>query len=287
MPMPKATVATTTSQRSRGERLLGGLALLRRHAGVVGDDVDAALLQRRRQVVHVAAAQAVDDAGLAVVAVEDFADLFQQVVARQHAVGQVGPVEVADQDDGVAQGELGDDVAADLFGGGGGVGMDGGVGEELAEAGQHAIFGAEIVAPVADAVGLVDGEGVDADLLQHAVEVGLHQPFGRDEQQADVALAQVDLGGEAVGCRRGSCRSGRRRRRRREGHPPGPSSGRSAARRRRWCRRAARPEPGSRATCRRRWAGRRANPGRRGRPAWPVPAAAAATGSPNGVRQRP
>ena len=37
MPMPKATVATTTSQLLASERLLGRLALLRRHAGVVGD----------------------------------------------------------------------------------------------------------------------------------------------------------------------------------------------------------------------------------------------------------
>ena len=103
---------------------------------------------------------------LAVMPVEHLADLLDQVVARQDAIGQVGPIEVADQHDRIAQGELGDDVAADLLGGGGGVGVDGGVGEELAQPAQLAIFGAEIVAPVADAMGLVDGEGADADLLQ-------------------------------------------------------------------------------------------------------------------------
>ena len=101
---------------------------------MIGDDVDALRFQGRGQVVHVAAAQRVDDAALVFVAVEHLGDLLAEVVPRQDAIGQVGPVEDADERDGVAQIELGDDVAAHLFGGGGGVGVDGGAGEELAQA---------------------------------------------------------------------------------------------------------------------------------------------------------
>ena len=57
---------------------------------------------------------------------------------------------------------------------------------------------------MADAMGFVDGEGVDAGLLQHAVKVGRHKTFGRHEQQARVALAQIDLGGEAVAVGKGT-----------------------------------------------------------------------------------
>ena len=61
--------------------------------------------------------------------------------------------------------------------------MDRGAGKPVLELAQLPVFGAKIVAPVADAVGLVDGEGADVDALQHLVEVGLHQPFGRDEDE--------------------------------------------------------------------------------------------------------
>ena len=53
MPMPKATVATTTSQRSFGEGVLGAAALVLRQAGVVGDGLDAACAAEPRQLVHV------------------------------------------------------------------------------------------------------------------------------------------------------------------------------------------------------------------------------------------
>src|SRR5207237_865233 len=75
--------------------------------------------------------------------------------------------------------ELGDDVAAHLRGGGGGVGVDAGAGEELAQPAELAVFGAKVVAPVADAVGLVDGEGAHADRLQGTIEVGLDEALRR------------------------------------------------------------------------------------------------------------
>src|SRR5438552_2425623 len=81
--------------------------------------------------------------------VENFDRLLEKVLARQYAVGQVRPVEVADEDDRLLQGELTDDVGPHLFRRRGSVAVDGRAGEELAQAGEHAILGAKIVPPVA------------------------------------------------------------------------------------------------------------------------------------------
>jgi hypothetical protein len=154
---------------------------LARHAGVIGHDFDILLEQSSGQVVHVAAAQAVDDAGLAFVALDHLQRLLEDIVARQNTINEVGPIEVAHQHDRLLQCQLRDDVAANRFRGRRGVGVDGGLGEELAQATELPIFRTKIVAPMADAVGLVNGEGTHIDLLQDAVEIGLHEALGRNE----------------------------------------------------------------------------------------------------------
>ncbi|HYH08115.1 MAG TPA: hypothetical protein VEK11_13745, partial [Thermoanaerobaculia bacterium] len=45
--------------------------------------------------VDVLAARAVDDAGLAFVAFNDLDDLLRFILPRQHAIGEVRPVEIA------------------------------------------------------------------------------------------------------------------------------------------------------------------------------------------------
>ena len=64
------------------------------------------------------------------------------------------------------------------------------VGEEVGEATQHPVFRPEVVAPLADAVGFVDGDQGQwrsREPLQHP---GLHQPLGRRVE--DVELAGFD-----------------------------------------------------------------------------------------------
>jgi hypothetical protein len=88
-------------------------------------------------------------------------DLVGGLLARDDAVGEVGPVEDADEDLGLAQAELVGDVLADLRGGGRGEGLHADGGGDLAQLAQAAVLGAEVVAPLADAVGLVDDEGAE------------------------------------------------------------------------------------------------------------------------------
>ncbi len=182
-----------------GKFVLGGVAFLGGQAGVIRPGVDAALAQAGGEVVHVAAAHAVDDAGLPRMTVEDLQHLLERVVARPDAVGEVGPIEIADEHFRVAQIELGDDILAHLLGGGGSVGVEAGIGDQFTEPGELPILRAEIVAPVADAVGLVDGEGADADLGEIAVEIGLNELLRRDEKEVDLAAAKVLLDGIARG----------------------------------------------------------------------------------------
>ncbi len=73
----------------------------------------------------------------------------------EHAVDQVRPIERADEFERIAQRELRGDVAPDARGGRGGVGVHADAGELVAQARELAVFGTEVVAPLADAVRFV------------------------------------------------------------------------------------------------------------------------------------
>src|SRR5260370_26962090 len=47
-------------------------------------------------------------------------------------------------------------------------------------------------------MGLVDGERIDADLLQEPVEVGVDEALGRDEYESERTLAQVHFVAKAL-----------------------------------------------------------------------------------------
>jgi hypothetical protein len=65
--------------------------------------------------------------------------------------------------------------------------MHRGLGEIVADRLQLAILGTEIVAPVADAVCLVDGERLHIRAAQQVAKVRHRQPFRRNEEQLDLA----------------------------------------------------------------------------------------------------
>ena len=59
---------------------------------------------------------------------------------------------------------------------------------------EHAVVGAEIVSPLGNAVGFVDGDQAGLALGQHLGEAGNAQAFGRDEQKLQGAVQIVDAG---------------------------------------------------------------------------------------------
>ena len=59
--------------------------------------------------------------------------------------------------------------------------------EDLGQPAQHAVLGAEVVAPLADAVGLVDGHQRQRQARQPLQHGRLHQAFGREVEQVQRA----------------------------------------------------------------------------------------------------
>ncbi len=96
---------------------------------------------------------------------------------------QLGAGKAVDEFPGVGQVQF----IADVFPGAGvrrgGHRQAGGAGEDLRQLAQHPVFGAEVVAPLADAVGLVDGHQGDGQLAQAVDHRRLHQSLGGHVEQ--------------------------------------------------------------------------------------------------------
>ncbi len=100
---------------------------------------------------------------------------------------QVRSGEAVDEDAGLAQLQRGQNVVA-RTGVGGGRNRDAGrAREDLGQTTQRAIVGAEIVAPLTDAVRLVDGDQADGQFGQTLQHGPRRQPFGRNIQQVQLA----------------------------------------------------------------------------------------------------
>ena len=106
-----------------------------------------------------------------------------------HRQKQVRPVERAHEDARAAKEQALDDVGARRRVGGRRHRDRLRAAERLRRLAQTHVFGAEVVAPLRDAVGFVDGEEIDRSLFQHRQRVLARQPFGRDVEQAQRAIA--------------------------------------------------------------------------------------------------
>jgi len=183
------------------EGFLGGAAFGGLHAGVVAAGGDVVFSEEGDGCLDAAAGGAVDDAGLAGAFAEEADHLGIAVGFTTDFVEEVGAVEGGADADGIVQGEAGDDVLGDAFGGGGGEGGEGDLGEGVAEGGEDEVVGAEVVAPFGEAVGLVDGEGgggaggAVAEFVEEAVG---GEAFGGEVEEVEGAGA-VGPGGVAAG----------------------------------------------------------------------------------------
>src|SRR5271166_1707057 len=138
------------------------------HLAMVADGGDAALFEEINDFADTRDGGGVDDD----VAVLHFFYRFHDVVVLHAAfaladnVTEIFAAEAGDGFEGIAEFELGDDVVADLLGGAGGEGGDGLIGEKGAEFAELAIFGAEVVAPLRDAMGFINSEEGDGDFFE-------------------------------------------------------------------------------------------------------------------------
>jgi large exoprotein involved in heme utilization and adhesion len=125
---------------------------------------------------------------------------FNRLVLRDDAVGEVRAVETGDEGGVGAQLQVLDDVGADALGGRGGERHDRHAGQEGAELRDLAVFRAEIVAPLGNAVRLVDGEGGDVPRLQVGGPVVEHQTLRGDVEHPPFAAVQsAQAGARLVG----------------------------------------------------------------------------------------
>ncbi len=165
---------------------LGGV-----HAGVVGQGLDAVHVEHLGGLFHLLPAEAVHDAALAAVLLDEADDLALDVLLRADLVVEVGPIEAGLVHLGVGDVEVLEDVLLHLLGGRGGE-RDHRHSLDLIEDGaQAAVLGAEVVAPLADAVGLVDGEEADLDVPEELRVLLLGQALGGHVQDLRAAVGDV------------------------------------------------------------------------------------------------
>ena len=98
-------------------------------------------------------------------ALQNFQHLSAGIETRHDAIDEVRTIEGADQDRWIAQAQLCGDIRAHALGGGGGVSVHARLRKAFLETCELTIFGAKVVAPVADAMGFVDGEGAYFETL--------------------------------------------------------------------------------------------------------------------------
>ena len=168
------------------------------HAGVearvIGQRLDAGLGQRGRRVLDLGARQAVDDAGVAGMALGDEGlQLRRRVLLVDDFVADVRAIETRDELRRAGKPEAIDDLLAGEFIGRGGQRDARHIGKALGDDRQADIFGAKIVPPLRHAMRLVDRKQGDPGAAEQIEAARRHQPFRRDVEQIEIAGEQPRL----------------------------------------------------------------------------------------------
>ena len=167
------------------ETKFGVAALFRVHAGVVVNRRMARLAQREREDLALVAAAAIDDARLPLAGSGKAQDLVARAVLDGEAQADVRPVEAAQEGGGrLAVEEPRDHLGPGLDIGRGGEGGErhGQITAQLTDA---QVIGAEVMAPLADAMRLVHGDQPDAHALEHGDGARQGQPFRREVEELE------------------------------------------------------------------------------------------------------
>jgi hypothetical protein len=188
--MPKAMVATITMFSSRRNRPGWSARFGVFHAGVIRHRADAVFVQELSRLLDLFARQAVHDAGVARML---GADEVEQLLAAgglfDDRITDVRAVEGGDEFTGVVELQAVRDLVARLLVGRGRERDARHVGKLLVQDRQADVFRAEIVAPLRDAVRLVDREQRDARIVEQVEAALRHQALGRHVDQVDFAGA--------------------------------------------------------------------------------------------------
>ena len=127
--------------------------------------------------------------------VQEGQQLTARIGLRLHPIADVRPVESGDEYAAVFQAELLHDVLAGRTVGGRRQGEARHAGIALPQHAQLLVFRPEIVAPLRDAMGLVDGEQADPAAIQNVEEPVGQKPFRRHVDEVEVPRLDAPLNG--------------------------------------------------------------------------------------------
>ena len=180
------------------ETVLVALAQSSVQTGVVRQRRDAFGVEPGRRLFDLLARAAIDDAGLAFVLVADEAQqLAFRFVLLDDAVTDVRPVETGHEGPGVFERQALDDVGPRDVVGGGRQCNARHAGEALVQDRQPEVLLAEVVAPLADAMRLVDREQAQqaafVQRVEHAEKARRQQALRRGIEQHQAARTQLTL----------------------------------------------------------------------------------------------
>ena len=166
------------------ERVLPAAAERGVETGMVGQRMMAPGRQAGREPLGAVPGGGIDDAARALAFSHEGLDPLRGPVLRLEAEREVRTVEAVDDDAGRVREQFARDVGAGRRIRGRREGQDLDGTEALPHAGQLTVFGPEVVAPLRDAMGLVDREPPDAGPSQTRAETARPEALRRDEEEA-------------------------------------------------------------------------------------------------------
>ena len=181
------------------EDVLVPIALCLVHAGVIGQGENPLLAEKGGRRFGLFPRQAIDDSAHPAMAFDEREQLGFPVALHLHRQLYVRAVEAKDDGLRVAGEQLRRDVLAGDLVGRCRQRRGGNAGEDLPQAGEALVFGAEGGTPLRDAVGLVDGDQADVEPSERRQHALGHQPFRRHVEEPRLARGGAPPRGDVVG----------------------------------------------------------------------------------------
>jgi len=159
---------------------------------VIGQRADAFGVEPLGGLLDLPAAQAIDDAALPRPLREEALQLALRIVLLDDGVADVRTVEARREDARIVELQPVDEIVARLRIGRRRQRHARHAGEAFPQHGELEIFRPEVVAPLADAMGLVDGEEADPDACEQSEKSVADKTLGRHIEEIEIALRQRD-----------------------------------------------------------------------------------------------